>query len=155
MRDVHSQLRGTLVSLYRRFAGDGEEVQHEWLAHLQRADEQLLDALTTCVRRSLHEVARLLQGDGKAEAAPVFVLSVVLDTNGRQAQVEPFPVCWPTAGTVPGQHASVPQWTAGQQCWVGRQPMAGWSLNPRCSSCLTRCKARASRRLQPWSRCLA
>lgn len=85
MQDAYCQLRASLVSLYRRFAGDSEEVQREWLAFLQRADTQLLDALTACIRRSLHEVARVLQGEHKAaEVPPLFVLNVVLDTNGRQ-----------------------------------------------------------------------
>ncbi|KAL4458111.1 hypothetical protein ABPG75_012976 [Micractinium tetrahymenae] len=84
MGEAYSALRASQVSLYRRFAADSEEVQQEWLAFLRRADAQLLDALTACVRRSLHEVARALQGEHRgAEVSPVFVLSVVLDTNSR------------------------------------------------------------------------
>lgn len=49
----------------------------------------MLEALTAAVRRSLHEVARALNGDRKgSEVPPVFVLSVVLDSNrwvGRAA----------------------------------------------------------------------
>lgn len=79
-----SALRARLVCLHRRFAADGEDVQQEWLAFLRRADAQLLEALTACVRRSLHEVAGALQGEQRgAEASPVFVLTVVLDTNMR------------------------------------------------------------------------
>jgi hypothetical protein len=84
MGEAYCRLRVTLVSLYRRFASDTEEVQREWLAFLRRADAQLLEALTACVRRSLHQVVRLLQGEHKgAEVPPAFVLSVILDTNGR------------------------------------------------------------------------
>lgn len=89
LADVHSRLQSTLVSLWARFACDSEEVAAEWLAWLRRADQSLLDALTACVRRSLHEVARALQGDHKgAELSPVFVLGVILDTNGRWAGSE-------------------------------------------------------------------
>lgn len=86
LADAHSSLRASLVSLWARFAGDSEEVAAEWLAWLRRADQSLLEALTACVRRSLHEVARALQGEHKgAELSPVFVLGVILDTNGRCA----------------------------------------------------------------------
>ena len=84
MSEAYAALRASLVSLHRRFAGDSEEVQAEWLAFLCRADVQLLEALTACVRRSVHEVARALAGEHKgAEVSPVFVLNVILDTNGR------------------------------------------------------------------------
>lgn len=84
LADAHSSLRACLVSLWARFAGDSEEVAAEWLAWLRRADQSLLEALTTCVRRSLHEVARAVQGEHKGvELSPVFVLGVMLDTNGR------------------------------------------------------------------------
>ena len=70
--------------MHAAFAGDSEEVQAEWLAYLRRADGQLLEALTACVRRSLHEMARALSGEHKGgEVSPVFVLSIILDTNGR------------------------------------------------------------------------
>lgn len=84
MSEAYAALRASLVSLHRRFAGDSEEVQAEWLAFLRRADVQLLEALTACVRRSVHEVARALAGEHKgAEVSPVFVLNIILDTNGR------------------------------------------------------------------------
>lgn len=84
MAEAHSSLRACLVSLYARFAADGEEAQQEWLAFLRRVDGQLAEALTACVRRSLHEVARALQGEHRgAGVSPVFVVSVVLDTNSR------------------------------------------------------------------------
>lgn len=89
MAEAHAALRARLVALYSRFAGDGEEVQAEWLAWLRRGDAALLDALTACVRRSLGEMARALAGDQRgggaaaAEVSPVLTLSVILDTNGR------------------------------------------------------------------------
>jgi len=109
MADAYSQLRASLVSLYRRFAADSEDVQHEWVAYLRRADGQVLDALTACVRRGLYEVARALQGEHKAaEISPVFVLSVILDTNGR----------W----VLHGWRGAIPPWHR-QECWQG--PHAG------------------------------
>ena len=84
MSEAYTALRASLAALHRRFAGDSEEVQAEWLAFLRRADGQMLEALTACVRRSLHEVARALAGEHRgAEVSPVFVLSIILDTNGR------------------------------------------------------------------------
>lgn len=95
MAGACSSLRASLVCLYPRFAADGEEVQQEWLAFLRRADAQLLEALAACVRRSLHEVARALQGEHKgAELSPVFVLLVVLDTNSRWEGGQGCVCCW-------------------------------------------------------------
>lgn len=86
MGEAYAALRASLVSLYSRFASDGEEVQAEWLAWLRRADAAVLEALTACVRRSLGEVAHALQGSHcSAEVSPVFVVSTILDTNGRHA----------------------------------------------------------------------
>lgn len=123
MEDAHARLCVSLVALHARFAGDGAEVQAEWLAFLQRADAALLEALTACLRRSLHEVARVLQGDSKRADAvsPTLALSVILDTNGRWAP-------W-----LRGKPRGVGQ----QGCrWCGRlssmpglqpRPAAGWS----------------------------
>ena len=78
-------LCASLAALYRRhFAGDSEEVQLEWLTYLRRSEASLQEALGGCVRRSLQEVLRALQGSGGGEISPLFVLNVVLDvTNGR------------------------------------------------------------------------
>ena len=111
LAEAHSALRASLVSLWARFAGDSEEVAAEWLAWLRRADAALLEGLTACVRRSLHEVARALQGEHKGtELSPVFVLGVYLDTgNGR----------WGRAG-------SKPSGVGRQGAAVGSGSRAGW-----------------------------
>ncbi|GAB4820450.1 hypothetical protein N2152v2_007496 [Parachlorella kessleri] len=80
----HARVKAALVSLYRCLSKDSEEVQHEWLHFLQRVDAQVLEALTACVRRSLTEVVRALNGDKKGvEVPPVFVMQVVLESNNR------------------------------------------------------------------------
>ena len=86
--EAHGQLCTALVALHARFASDSEEVQLEWLAYLRRADAAVLESLAACVRRSLLELVRALQGGHKGEDAgsPMFVLNVILDTtNGRWA----------------------------------------------------------------------
>lgn len=172
MAEAYDVLRSALVSLYRRFAADSEEVQQEWLAFVRRADAALLEALTACVRRSLLEVARALQGGEQrggggggaggagAEVSPVFVLNVILDTNGRQVG---------GAGLLQsqqGMQCAVEQHKQAQYCSSrghvlppNKHPAltlhAGWSSSPHCSSFSTRCMPPAPVLWIPWRACHA
>ena len=98
MAAAYTELRASLVALHARFAGDSDDVQREWLAWLRRADATLLEALATCVRRSLAEVARALQSEARgggaaagaaAEVLPVFLLSVSLDASSGRVELQP------------------------------------------------------------------
>ena len=90
LAEAYIRLQDRLVAEYSCFAGDSNDVQHEWLAHLQHMDAQILEAITVMVRRSLHEMARALQRERKAsEVPPLFVLSLVLDTNTGRVELNP------------------------------------------------------------------
>jgi dynein heavy chain len=66
------EIQQTLAELHDLFAGDGEEVQREWVKFTVKADKKVEDALRHTVKRSLQEMSRLLNGDSKTEVLPIF-----------------------------------------------------------------------------------
>jgi hypothetical protein len=79
--DAHAGIDAALRSMYSAFEGDGEEVQREWVRFTRRVDRRLEDALRSTVKRSLQALGRLLNGDSKTEALPLFRVTMVLERS--------------------------------------------------------------------------
>ena len=86
MRDRLSRLveevKEAIEQVRETFAKDSEEVQREWVKFTQKLDKKVEDSLRYCVKRSLQEFSRLLNGDNKShEVSPLFHVTLVLSQN--------------------------------------------------------------------------
>jgi hypothetical protein len=89
------EIQHTLAELHDLFAGDGEEVQREWVKFTVKADKKVGDALRHTVKRSLQEMSRLLNGDSKTEVLPIFRCATIPNWNYKchpQRRWQPFTV---------------------------------------------------------------
>ncbi|KAJ1345264.1 hypothetical protein BSLG_000778 [Batrachochytrium salamandrivorans] len=77
-------IKKTLDQTYETFRNDGKEVYSHWIRYIERVDVRLEDALRTAVRRSLLEISKAINGEGKnrdgaGEVHPLFKVNVILD----------------------------------------------------------------------------
>lgn len=56
--EAHAGIDAALREMHTAFAGDGEEVQREWVRFTARVDKRLEDALRATVKRSLQGLSR-------------------------------------------------------------------------------------------------
>ena len=66
------------------FRSDGGEVHHHWTYYTEQMDRMVEEAFRLNVKWSLQELARAINGDGKATPDPVFRVKVVLSDNTIQ-----------------------------------------------------------------------
>eukprot|EP00879_Flechtneria_rotunda_P019356 GHRR01020328.1.p1 GENE.GHRR01020328.1~~GHRR01020328.1.p1 ORF type:complete len:1679 (+),score=578.13 GHRR01020328.1:143-5179(+) len=78
---AHAEIKKTLAEVYTHFEADGEDVQREWVKFTVKVDKKVEDALRHTVKRSLHELSRLLTGDSKTEVLPIFRVTLILERN--------------------------------------------------------------------------
>jgi dynein heavy chain len=80
-QECHSEILDALDSSYQFFAGQPANIQQAWLEYVQKVDMCVERSFFTCVRRSLSEFARAIQGDtkNKSEPHPLFRINLVLD----------------------------------------------------------------------------
>jgi hypothetical protein len=79
LRGIVADIAAVKGSLYEIFAGDGAEVQQQWLLFTERLDCEVLAALGLSVKRSLAELSRAINGDAKTEVLPLFYVSLELE----------------------------------------------------------------------------
>ena len=77
----HREITEVLLKSKEIFKQDSSEVQGEWLAYCSSIDASIEESLRLMVKKSLQEIARAINGDSKADAAPLFKVNVVLDDN--------------------------------------------------------------------------
>lgn len=72
----------TLVNItFESFKNDSSEIQTEWGRFVDKIDKMVENSLRTCVKRSLLELAKAINGDRKSEVSPLFNVSVTLEMN--------------------------------------------------------------------------
>ena len=86
LKNIHDQVRATLLTLYEYFRADGREVQVFWSRFIEKVDEKVEEALRVTVKRSLQEMSRAINGEGKSkdssgEVHPLFKVNVVLENQ--------------------------------------------------------------------------
>jgi len=81
LASAHESISSTLQALYLNFEEDPTDIQKEWRRFVAKTDKLLGDSLRQCVKRSLQELSRAINGDSKTEPQQLFKLSVVLDRN--------------------------------------------------------------------------
>eukprot|EP00842_Homolaphlyctis_polyrhiza_P005476 jgi/Hompol1/592/HPOL_005362-RA len=81
---IYQDIKSTLESTYEVFRNDGKEVYIHWVRYIESIDGKLEDALRSAVRRSLLEISKAINGEGKnrdggGEVHPLFKVNVVLE----------------------------------------------------------------------------
>lgn len=87
LKSAHETIQVILSNLYEVFRLDGKDIQHQWTKFIDKMDEKVCDALRVCVKRSLQEMSRAINGEGgkskdnAAEVHPLFKVNVILDNT--------------------------------------------------------------------------
>ncbi|KAI9356982.1 dynein heavy chain and region D6 of dynein motor-domain-containing protein [Zopfochytrium polystomum] len=86
LSSAHSTIVGILETMHHVFKNDSREVQAFWVKFVEKIDAMLEDALRTSVKRSLLELGRAINGEGKSREAaveilPLFKLNVILESQ--------------------------------------------------------------------------
>eukprot|EP01116_Phalansterium_solitarium_P023771 TRINITY_DN849_c1_g1_i4.p1 TRINITY_DN849_c1_g1~~TRINITY_DN849_c1_g1_i4.p1 ORF type:complete len:3887 (-),score=1955.58 TRINITY_DN849_c1_g1_i4:123-11783(-) len=83
LEEKHAEIRQLMTATYQVFRADSAEVQRHWYRFTQKVDKMLEQALRQAVKRSLHELAKAINGDGKNDVAPLLHVNVVLEHSQR------------------------------------------------------------------------
>ncbi|RKO93650.1 dynein heavy chain and region D6 of dynein motor-domain-containing protein [Blyttiomyces helicus] len=81
---IHESIKLTLQQTHEVFRNDGKDVYNHWIRYIEKIDSMVEDALRLTVKRSLLEVAKAINGEGKnreaaAEVQPLLKVNVVLE----------------------------------------------------------------------------
>lgn len=82
----HKTILETLENMYEVFRNDGRDVQIQWARFVDKIDLLVEDALRASVKRSLQEISKSINGEGKnrdnaTEVHPLFKVNVILDSQ--------------------------------------------------------------------------
>lgn len=80
------EIKKTLQIMYEVFRNDGREVYGHWVKYIQKIDTRIEDAARATVKKSLLEISKAINGEGKnrdggGEIHPLFKVNVVLDVQ--------------------------------------------------------------------------
>ncbi|KAJ3396878.1 hypothetical protein HDV05_003046, partial [Chytridiales sp. JEL 0842] len=92
LNSEHVIICQTLKSLFDIFRNDGKEVYHQWVLFVQKIDNMVEDSLRIAVKKSLQEIGKSINGEGKGrdgvvEIHPLFRVNVVLE--GQKVDFNP------------------------------------------------------------------
>ncbi|XP_065104586.1 dynein axonemal heavy chain 2-like [Paramisgurnus dabryanus] len=90
LQAAHQEMVNILAKVYMTFQTDGTEVQQHWVSYVEKVDCMVQEAFRTNVKRSLQDLSKAINGDGKTPPNPLFRVEVVLKqrTPGSTAQVD-------------------------------------------------------------------
>ncbi|KAI8904300.1 dynein heavy chain and region D6 of dynein motor-domain-containing protein [Gorgonomyces haynaldii] len=83
---IFDDIKNTLQSMYEVFRNDGKDVYAHWVKYIQRIDTRIEDAARQAVKKSLLEISKSINGEGKnregaGEIHPLFKVNVVLEVQ--------------------------------------------------------------------------
>jgi dynein heavy chain len=81
LEKLHKEIQELAKSTYEVFRYDSAEVQREWISFTEKIDKVVEGALRQTVKRSLQELSKAINGDGKSEVYPLFHVNVVLEMS--------------------------------------------------------------------------
>ncbi|KAJ3242061.1 Dynein heavy chain 2, axonemal [Chytriomyces hyalinus] len=86
LTSTHETIFQTLQALFEIFRNDGKEVYNQWLRYVDKIDGFVEEALRGAVKRSLQEIVKAINGEGKnrdggGEVHPLFKVNVVLEAQ--------------------------------------------------------------------------
>ena len=79
LEGVSTEIMATKNSIYEVFAGDGAEVQQQWLLFTERLDNEMFNSMRLAVKKSLSELNKAINGDSRTEVAPLFYTALELE----------------------------------------------------------------------------
>ncbi|XP_030635110.1 dynein heavy chain 2, axonemal [Chanos chanos] len=90
LKAAHQDIVNIMAGVYETFRSDGPEVQQHWVAHTEKVDRMVEEALRLNIKGSLQELSKAINGDSKTSPNPLFRVQVVLrqETPGSAEQVE-------------------------------------------------------------------
>jgi dynein heavy chain, axonemal len=80
------EIKNTLQNMYDVFRNDGREVYTHWIKYIQKIDTRIEDAARATVKKSLLEISKAINGEGKnrdggGEIHPLFKVNVILEVQ--------------------------------------------------------------------------
>ena len=81
---AHEEIKSILELSFEAFKNDGKEVYQHWIKYIEKVDGMVEEALRTTFKKSLLEISKAINGEGKnrdggAEVHPLFKVNVVLE----------------------------------------------------------------------------
>jgi dynein heavy chain, axonemal len=75
-----------LINVFEIFRNDGKEVFNHWVLYVEKIDGMVEESLRVAVKRSLQEIAKSINGEGKSrdsaiEVHPLFKVNVILESQ--------------------------------------------------------------------------
>ncbi|KAG4103981.1 dynein heavy chain and region D6 of dynein motor-domain-containing protein [Neocallimastix lanati (nom. inval.)] len=87
LKTIHDSIKYNLRCSYEFFLNDGKEIQIYWGKYVKEIDKKVEEALRMAVKKSLQEIAKAINGEGKgreennSEIQPLFKVNVILDNK--------------------------------------------------------------------------
>ncbi|KAI8853504.1 dynein heavy chain, N-terminal region 2-domain-containing protein [Chytridium lagenaria] len=83
---AHESIVQTLQATFEVFRNDGKEVYNQWVRYVEKIDSMVEESLRIAVKRSLQEISKSINGEGKnrdgtAEVHPLFKVNVILESQ--------------------------------------------------------------------------
>ena len=79
------KVMGILRSMYKNFKDGSSEVQREWKSQIHQIDRSFETALKACVKRSLQDLSKAINGDSKTEPQSLFTVRIMLEKGVNYA----------------------------------------------------------------------
>lgn len=81
---AHEQIKNVLHSLFEIFRNDGRDVYLQWIKYVEKIDKGIEESLRLTVKRTLQEISKAINGEGKnkdgaVEVHAIFKVNVVLE----------------------------------------------------------------------------
>eukprot|EP01135_Chromosphaera_perkinsii_P005558 Nk52_evm107s352 gene=Nk52_evmTU107s352 len=83
---LHQEAVTIMWSVFEFFKADGAEIYNQWKKYCLKIDKAMESAFRTTVKKSLLELSRAINGDGKMPPNPLFQVNVVLE---KQVEYRP------------------------------------------------------------------
>jgi len=87
LKSIHDSIKYNLRCSYEFFSKDGKDIQISWGKYVKGIDKKVEEALRMAVKKSLQEIAKAINGEGKgkeennSEIQPLFKVNVILDNK--------------------------------------------------------------------------
>nr|XP_019958870.1 PREDICTED: dynein heavy chain 2, axonemal [Paralichthys olivaceus] len=81
---AHQEITEIMTRIYNTFSHNGFEVQGHWLAYTEKVDKMVEEALRSNIKQSMKKLSRVINGDSKTLANPLFKVLVTLHQTTPQ-----------------------------------------------------------------------
>jgi len=81
LEGLHFTIKQNVKDMYENFKDGSGQVKSEWRAMVAQIDKDIEQALRYCVKKSLQELSKAINGDAKTEPQTLFKINIVLDNS--------------------------------------------------------------------------